>query len=298
MLVPRLPRPVAAWIFRTIADLMWRRQGKSVLRLQSNYARVLGLDPADPRVRRLGRAGVRSYFRYWMEALRLPAMSEQVIVGGMHSIGDEVMFKHLDSGRGAIMALPHMGNWDQAGAWLVYKGYPFTTVQERLKPESLFERFVAYREGLGMEVLPLTRKEGGSARAFGTLAQRLRAGRPVCLPADRDLTDSGVEVDFFGARTRMAPGPALLALQTGAALLPATLGFEGEGWGLRIHDEIPVPAEGTRQEKLRIMTQAMAAAFEEAIREHLEDWHMMQRLWLDDLEPRPTPPAGAPASEP
>jgi Lauroyl/myristoyl acyltransferase len=294
--VPRLPEPVAAWIFRLIADLMWLRQGRSVRRLQANYARVLGCDPGDPKVRRVGRAGVRSYMRYWMEALRLPAMSRERILGGMRSTGDEVMFKHLESGRGAVMALPHIGNWDHAGAWLVHKGYPFTTVQERLKPESLYRRFVAYRESLGMEVLPLTRREGGSARAFGTLAQRLREGRPVCLPADRDLTATGVEVEFFGAKTRMAPGPALLAIQTGAALLPAAMWFEGKGWGLRVYDEIPVPAEGTRQEKVRVMTQAMAKVFEQAISEHLEDWHMMQRLWLDDLEPRPEP-AGAGAGD-
>jgi phosphatidylinositol dimannoside acyltransferase len=146
---------------------------------------------------------------------------------------------------------------------------------------------VAYRESLGMEVLPLTTREGGSAMAFGTLAKRLRQGRVVCLPADRDLTASGVEVDFFGARTRMAAGPALLAVQTGAALLPAVLWFEGDGWGVRLHDEIPVPAEGTRQERVAAMTQGVAAVFEKGIAEHPQDWHMLQRQWLDDPEPRP-----------
>jgi phosphatidylinositol dimannoside acyltransferase len=145
---------------------------------------------------------------------------------------------------------------------------------------------VAYRESLGMEVLPLTNQGGGSAMAFGTLAKRLRDGRPVCLPAERDLTASGVEVEFFGAKTRMVAGPALLAVQTGAALLPATLWFEGDGWGIRIYEEIPVPADGTRQEKVATMTQSLAVVFEKGIAEHPEDWHMLQRLWLDQLEPR------------
>jgi KDO2-lipid IV(A) lauroyltransferase len=159
---------------------------------------------------------------------------------------------------------------------------------ERLRPESLYERFVAFREGLGMEVLPLTERGGGSARAFGTLAQRLRAGRVVCLPADRDLTSTGVEVTFFGARARMAPGPALLAVQTGAALLPVTLWYEGRDWGARVWDEIPVPTGGDRRAKVAAMTQAMAEVFEKGIAEHPEDWHMMQRLWLDDLAPSAT----------
>jgi phosphatidylinositol dimannoside acyltransferase len=289
--VRRVPEWFAAWCFRVLADLVWSRRGKSVLRLESNLARVIGADPAGAAVRELSRAGMRSYLRYWMEAFRLPSMSRERILSGTVASGEQAIFDNVDNGRGAVMALPHMGNWDLAGAWLVHKGYPFTTVAERLKPESLFERFLAYRESLGMEVLPLTSKGGGSAMAFGTLAKRLRAGRPVCLPAERDLTESGVEVDFFGARTRMAAGPAVLAVQTGAALLPAILWFEGDGWGIRIHEEIPVPAEGTRQEKVAAMTQSLASVFEKGISEHPEDWHMLQRQWLDDLEPRP---AGAP----
>ncbi|RCG26212.1 phosphatidylinositol mannoside acyltransferase [Sphaerisporangium album] len=286
VLVPRVPEPVAKWAFRFIADLMWRRQGKSVRRLESNLARVTGKDAADPSIRDLSRAGLRSYFRYWMEALRLPVIGKERILAGTRAEGGEKIFSTIASGRGIVLALPHMGNWDLAGAWLIHNGHPFTTVMERLKPESLYERFVAFRESLGMEVLPLTAKGGGTAHAFGTLARRLREGRAICLPAERDLTEKGVEVDFFDGRTRMVAGPALLALQTGTPLHPATLWFDGDGWGLRIHDEVPVPAEGSRQEKVKAMTQAMARAFEEGITEHPEDWHMLQRIWLDDLEPR------------
>jgi phosphatidylinositol dimannoside acyltransferase len=181
-----------------------------------------------------------------------------------------------------VLALPHMGNWDQAGAWLVGVGHPFTTVAERLKPESLFHRYVRFREGLGMEVLPLT---GGDGHNFGTLATRVRKGGVVCLPAERDLTKSGIEVEFFGATTKVPAGPPLLAVQTGAALLPASVYFVGDDWGIHIHEEIPVPAEGTRQEKVAAVAQGMAGVFEKGIAEHPEDWHMLQRLWLEDLRP-------------
>jgi KDO2-lipid IV(A) lauroyltransferase len=286
VLVPKLPEAVAAWAFRLIADVLWWRHGKSVRRLESNLARVTGKDATDPSVRDLSRAGMRSYFRYWMEALRLPVIGKERILTGTRHIGGEQIFSTVDGGRGIVLALPHMGNWDLAGAWLVHSGYPFTTVMERLKPESLFDRFVAFRQSLGMEVLPLTAKGGGTAHAFGVLAQRLRAGRPICLPAERDLTERGIEVDFFDGTTRMVAGPALLSLQTGAPLHPASLWFDGTGWGVRIHPPIPIPAEGSRQEKVAVMTQAMARAFEEGIAEHPEDWQMLQRIWLDDLEPR------------
>ncbi|MFF5212081.1 phosphatidylinositol mannoside acyltransferase [Streptosporangium sp. NPDC000396] len=282
-IVPRLPERLTAWAFRAIADRLWKRRGKSVLRLEANLARVKGTSPDDPVIRALSREGMRSYFRYFHEVFRLPSMSAGEILSRMHVIGDEAVYETLAGGRGVILALPHMGNWDQAGAWFAAKGYPFTTVAERLKPESLFHRYTAFREGLGMEVLPLT---GGDGHTFGTLSQRLRAGRPVALPAERDLTAKGVEVQFFGSATRMPAGPGMLAVHTGAALIPVTLYFQGRDWGLHFHEEIVVPAEGTKKEKVAAAVQSLATVFEKGIAEHPEDWHMLQRLWLEDLEPR------------
>ncbi|GAA3657384.1 phosphatidylinositol mannoside acyltransferase [Nonomuraea antimicrobica] len=282
-LVPLLPRRPTAAVFRFLADRVWRGRGRSVLRLESNLARVSGLDAGSRELGELTRAGMRSYFRYFHEIFRLPSMDRAEIVRRTHVIGAEHVHDTVAAGRGVVLALPHMGNWDQAGAWLVGVGHPFATVAERLRPESLFRRYVAFRESLGMEVLPLT---GGDGHNFGTLATRLRKGGVVCLPAERDLTKNGVEVRFFGAATKMPAGPPLLAVQTGAALLPAIVYFEGDDWGIHIHGELPVPAEGTRQEKVSALAQGLADVFEKGISEHPEDWHMMQRLWLDDLEPR------------
>jgi KDO2-lipid IV(A) lauroyltransferase len=132
-----------------------------------------------------------------------------------------------------------------------------------------------------MEVLPLT----GGPNVFGVLAQRLRAGHMVCLLCDRDLTESGVEVDFFGDRARMAAGPAALAVQTGASLRAVTLWFTEDGWYAHASPDIPVPAEGNRKEKAAAMTQQLAAAFEKRISEHPQDWHMLQRVFISDLDP-------------
>ncbi|MFE2378863.1 phosphatidylinositol mannoside acyltransferase [Streptomyces sp. NPDC059398] len=283
--VKKLPEPVATGLGRRIADTVWRRRGKSVLRLESNLARVVP-EAGPARLAELSRAGMRSYMRYWMESFRLPAWSPGRIRGGFDPEGLHHLTDGLAAGKGVILALPHMGNYDLAGAWVTTKlGVPFTTVAERLKPETLYDRFVAYREGLGMEVLPHT---GGSA--FGTLARRLRDGGLVCLVADRDLSASGVEVRFFGEATRMPAGPALLAQQTGALLLPVTLWYDGSPvMRGRVHPPVDVPAAGTRAEKTSVMAQALADAFATGIAEHPEDWHMLQRLWLADLEPRQEP---------
>lgn len=283
--VKKLPEPVAVRLGRTVADIAWKRRGKGVQRLESNYARVLP-DATPQRLAELSRAGMRSYLRYWMESFRLPAWSEERVRTGFDVKDVHHLTDGLASDKGVILALPHMGNWDLAGAWVTTKlQTPFTTVAERLKPESLYDRFVAYREGLGMEVLP---HSGGTA--FGTLARRLRDGGLICLVAERDLSASGVEVEFFGETTRMPAGPALLAQQTGAVLLPVTLWYDDspvmQG---RVHPPVEVPETGNRAEKTSVMTQALADAFATGIAEHPEDWHMLQRLWLKDLDPGKDP---------
>jgi len=281
-LVCRVPEPWARGAFEFGADLAWRRQGHQVQVLEANLRRVIGPAATGKELRALSRQTMRSYSRYWLEAFRLPVIGQDRIQADMQATGEEGIQGNLAAGRGVIIALPHTGNYELAGAWIIGRGVgTFTTVAERLKPESLFQRFLEFREGLGMEVLPAS---GGSSR-FGVLAQRLRAGGLVCLVSDRDVTGRGIDVEFFGETARMMAGPAALAVQTGAALLPTTLWFDGDGWRAHIGDEIPVPETGTRREKVAVMTQAVARAYEDGIRAHPQDWHMLQKVFVADLDP-------------
>jgi KDO2-lipid IV(A) lauroyltransferase len=285
-MIRRVPEPWAREAFNAAAELAWRRQGKGVLRLEANLRRVLGPEADGAELRALSNAVVKSYARYWLEAFRMPVIPVERLVAGMHinPEGEEAMLAHLKAGRGVIFTLPHMGNFEQAGAWAVAVGAgKLTTVAERLKPESVYQAFLKFRESFGFEVLPLT----GNTSPFGILAQRLRAGGLVCLVSDRDLTDSGVEVEFFGEKARMAAGPAVLAARTGAALMPVATWFTDDSeWGAHIYPEIPVPETGDRKEKAASMTQQVASIFEQAIREHPEDWHMLQRVFTADLDPQ------------
>jgi phosphatidylinositol dimannoside acyltransferase len=281
--VCRVPESWGRWAFQVVADIAWRRQGPQVQVLEGNLRRVLGPGATGAELRALSRESVRSYARYWLEVFRLPVTPldrlnrDTVASGHVREALD-----CLAAGRGVIFALTHSGNWDQAGAWIIAQGAgSFTTVMERLKPDSLYDRFVAFREGLGMEVLAAS---GGPSR-FGILAQRLRAGKLVCLLADRDVAGSGTEVEFFGEKARMMGGSAALALQTGAALYPALLWYEGDRWGIYVSEEIPAPAEGNRKQKVAVMTQELARCFEAAIRKHPADWHMLQRVFVADLDP-------------
>jgi lauroyl/myristoyl acyltransferase len=244
--------------------------------LRKNLARVIGTTPA--RVPDgLIRASLASYARYWREAFRLPTMDHEVLGRELDevAVGHEHVVAGLAAGRGLVMALPHSGNWDMSGVWMVYKQGTFTTVAERLKPESLYRRFIAYRESLGFEMLPLT---GGDRSPYEILAERLRDNRVVCLMAERDLTRSGVQVDFFGEPTRMPAGPAKLAIETGAPLVPTHSYYLRDTMVTHVY-----PPLDTSSGDVAVVTQKLADRFARNIAAHPADWHMMQPQWVADL---------------
>jgi phosphatidylinositol dimannoside acyltransferase len=274
MAVRALPEFAARSAFDTGARYAARNGGPDQLRM--NLARVIGVPPAQvPGA--LMRASLESYGRYWREAFRLPTMNHRTLARQLDEsfVGTDNLDAALGAGRGVVLALPHSGNWDMAGIWLVQTHGTFTTVAERLKPESLYKRFINYRESLGFEVVPLS---GGNRPPFELLCERLRDGRAVCLMAERDLTRTGVEVNFFGAPTRMPAGAAKLAIETGAALLPVHCWFEDNGWGFAIYPELDCSSGD-----VNVITQALADQFAQNIAARPADWHMLQPQWLADL---------------
>lgn len=274
MAVRAMPEFAARSAFETGARYAARRGGPQQLR--KNLARVIGVAPAEV-PDDLMRASLASYARYWREAFRLPSMNLRALSGELDAAfrGAHNLDSALAAGRGAICALPHSGNWDMAGVWFTQTRGTFITVAERLEPESLYRRFLRYRESLGFEVLPLS---GGERPPFDVLCDRLRANQLVCLMADRDLTRTGVQVDFFGEATRMPAGPAKLAVATGAALLPVHCWFDGDGWGFEVF-----PPLDCSSGDVGAITQALADRFAQNIAVHPEDWHMLQPQWLADL---------------
>jgi KDO2-lipid IV(A) lauroyltransferase len=276
-LVRTLPERTAERLFTMGADRAAKRNGAGTQQLRRNLARVVpqaGEEELDDLVRQ----SLRSYARYWREAFRLPGMDHKAIHESVSATiaGMEYVDAALAKGNGAIVALTHSGNWDVAGVYLVQHSGRFTTVVERLKPESLYNRFVAYRESLGFEILPAT---GGRVPPVTVLTERLRQNKVICLVADRDLTPSGIPVTLFDHATRMPAGPAKLAAATGAALLPVGCWFTDDGWGFRVHPPIRV----TSADDVPAATQSLADSFAADIAAHPTDWHMLQKLWLEDL---------------
>lgn len=286
-LLRTVPEPVADRAFRLVADAAFRRRGPGVRQLARNLHRVLGPRSTPDTLAATVRLGMRSYARYWKETFRLPAMdldqlAEQV---DATTVGGEHLARAQEEGRGVMLTISHSGNWDVAGLWVTRNFGQLTTVAERLKPESLFDRFVAYRESLGMEILPLT----GGAPPAQVLRERLKAGGIIALVGDRDLAANGIPVRFFGEPARFPAGPAMLAALTDSYLCPTDLSFTEKGWVQHIHP--PLTLSGTRlAEQVRSGVEQIARAFEGGIGAHPADWHMLQPFWPSDF------PAGHPGA--
>jgi lauroyl/myristoyl acyltransferase len=285
-----MPEPVVREAFDRGGRWAAGRDGKRTRQLRANLRVATGGRIGEPELAELTTRALRSYARYWQEAFRLPTLSTDRIVTGTEVIGLEHLQKARDSGRGLVMVLPHSGNWDAAGVWFVdFLDGPFMTVAERLKPESLYRRFLDYRESLGMRVVPLT---GGPRPSTEVLRDWLNGGGVTCLLVDRNLGAGGVPVSFFGRTAVLPGGAALLAAQTGAALVPTVCQFTDRGWRLVFSPEIPVDGSGRLKDRVTTAMQAVADAFTPSIAAQPEDWHMLGRIWADVP---PDPPAGEPS---
>lgn len=278
-LVRMLPEPAARALFEGGARRAARKPGKGPRQLRANLRVATGGRLSEAELDALTARALSSYARYWREAFRLPSLSSEWICAHTEAPGVEHMDKALAAGRGVILVLPHSGNWDSAGVWFIdHLGGPFMTVAERLKPESLYRRFLDYRETLGMRVVPLT---GGERPSAAVLREWLDDGGSACLLVDRDLGATGVPVTFFGRPTTMPGGAALLAEQTGAALIPVVCQFTPDGWRLVIHPEVPVDGSARLRDRVAAAMQSVAAAFEASIADQPEDWHMLGRIWAE-----------------
>jgi phosphatidylinositol dimannoside acyltransferase len=272
-LVRLLPERRAHALFRRIADRVHERDGAGVRRLRGNL-RVVCPGLGDEQLEQLTNDAVRSYFRYWCESFRLPSWPVDDVVRRTTMVNEHIAHQLYGQGRGLVAALPHMANWDWAGVWATQHGMPLVTVAERVEPARLYDEFVAYRNRLGMEILPLT----GGDPAFPRLRAWVSRGGFACLLADRDLSRTGVEVRLCGRRAKLPRGPAVLAQQTGAPLMPVSLSYDGDRMVMHLHEPVPhQPGEAG----VVAMTQALADVFTGAIREHPEDWHMLQKVFLE-----------------
>jgi KDO2-lipid IV(A) lauroyltransferase len=268
-----VPRRLARRLSDLVLDARFERMGAARAVVAANMSRVLGLPPTDPLVRATTREAFALYGRYWYETFALRAMSFDEVDRQFRPTGVEHIDDGLKAGRGVILALPHMGNWDAAGHWLAIHGYPLVAVAEELRPPSLYRRFYRHRRALGMDIVPLQSGIGEQ------LARMLVENRVVALLADRNLGGRGVRVDFFGEPASLPAGPAMLARATGAALVPCAVFTQTDGWTCTVEPPMEVASGGETRADVRATTEALVGRFEDFVSSAPADWHMFQPVW-------------------
>ena len=274
-LIGVLPERMAYKLANLISDQIYRRQGRGVKRLRSNYQKVMP-ELSEVELKKLTKAGMRSYLRYWFDTFRLNKWSKARVIETTFVVRENLLRDPIESKRGCIIALPHSGNWDHAAAYFCSTGIPVTAVVEKLKPEAIFNKFLAYRQSIGIEAI--SHKE----KTIPILVDRLKAGKLVALVADRDMSRNGIEVNFFGHTAKMPAGPAILALKTGSPLITAYIRYLDTGIEITFDETIKPPICDSEADSIKSITQSMADNFAKCIKASPVDWHMLQRIWLDE----------------
>ena len=270
-----LPEKSAYKSANVISDRVYSKNGKGVKRLRSNYRRVMP-NISERQLDELTKDGMRSYLRYWFDTFRLNKWSKSRIIETTFVVRENLLRDPIATKEGCIIALPHAGNWDHAAAYFCSTGITLTAVVEKLKPEAIFKKFLAYRQSIGIEAI--SHKE----KTIPILMERLNQGKLIALVADRDMSRNGIEVNFLGGIAKMPAGPAILALKTGSPLITAYIRYLEKGIEITFDETIKLPVAGSEEEQIKIVTQSMADNFAKRIKASPVDWHMLQRIWVDE----------------
>ena len=270
-----LPEKSAYKLANLVSDQIFKKNGKGVKRLRSNYKRVMP-NISDRELEDLTKDGMRSYLRYWFDTFRLNKWSKSRIIETTFVVRENLLRDPIETKEGCIIALPHAGNWDHAAAYFCSTGIPLTAVVEKLKPEAIFKKFLVYRQSIGIEAI--SHKE----KTIPILMERLNQGKLIALVADRDMSRNGIEVNFLGGIAKMPAGPAILAIKTGSPLVTAYIRYLDKGIEITFDETIKLPVAGGEDEQIKIVTQSMADNFAKRIKDSPVDWHMLQRIWVDE----------------
>ncbi len=276
-----LPGPLAAVLPKVAALPLSRFLPQKRRMVERHMRRAMGSSATADAVKRATKNAFASYCRYWIESFRLPSINKSRLSSGIEVPDYQYVEQALQRGKGVILALPHLGGWEWAGFWMAtVNKLPITVVVEPIEPPQLFDWFAGFRSKLGMKVVPI----GPSAGA--EIASALKRNEIVCLLCDRDISGSGIEVDFMGEHTTLPGGPALLALRTGATVLPTAVYFQPRGQHIGVvRPPLNTNRQATIREDVKRVTAHLADELALLIQRAPEQWHLFQPNWPSDLSP-------------
>lgn len=246
-------------------------------RMAGRHAGRTGLDEKLGSRSRAVRKMFASYGQYWGESLWAAPRNVRRMAGRFDLEGAEVLENALEDGKGVVVVLPHLGNWEMAGAAVWDMNVEVVAVAENLANSYIRDWFSRVRGLTGINVVFAHRG------LLGELEKKLDSRTAVCLPSDRDLSGRGIPVQFFGEETTLPAGPLLLGIRSGRPVIPVAVYFEKKSrYRAALRPPLAIPGEGSLSERLSKGAQLMASAFEDLIKAAPEQWHLLQPNWPSD----------------
>lgn len=287
-----IPEPLGRFTARFAGRLIGWSNMAGARQLRRNLQRIRPLSSRLAQRARGGRA-MASYMAYYYEIFRLPHLSGEQIDARVRISGKERLTAYLNSGVAIPAALLHMGNWDLAGAWATRNLAPVHTIAEKLEPPEVANYFLDLRRNMGMTIYHGVKGQGAIHSLEADMA------RPTFVPllCDRDLSAQGIEVNLLGRPIRVAVGAALLARRRRVPMFPVFIESEriadrarrrraGTSAGIHIVVGESIEPNFALDEKtdLARMNQAWMDAVGAYLPGREENWHMLQKVFVEDLD--------------
>jgi KDO2-lipid IV(A) lauroyltransferase len=282
VLPPAVRYPLAALLGRCAFYAMPRRRQIAM----ANYGQVLGLPPDHPRTKRTARHAFGNYAKLVADFILMDSLSPEAIRALVRAEGVEHLDRALAQGKGAIAVTAHVSNWDILAAAAAVRGYVVNAVTEELPGNGLNQVVIRARERIGMHVIPLA--SSGAVRA---ILRALARNEVVALASDLYRGEHGVPVTFFGRPLAFPPGPAAIALKTGAPLVPVWVRREPDNrYVAEVEAPLEVSRDGDHARDIQLTTERIARFFERIIRRAPDQWFVFLPMWRDGRAPSAQPP--------
>jgi KDO2-lipid IV(A) lauroyltransferase len=277
LLIPRIPPAIGYPLFSFIGALAHRFNGNARANVRDNMRHIVGPDASQAQVHRLARATFDYVAYNYYDLFRLPTLDPAQVQSMVQVEGWENVEAALGLGKGVVMTSAHFGNIEVVLYAMLLRGLSITIPAERVEPPELYDYLSELRMSQGLSIIPI---DGPMLELFRTL----RRGGVAGVAGDRNVSDDGMVVEFFGAPARLPDGHVRLAMRTG---VPLILGFSQrlgrDSYKARFWPHFSIPEEGSEDERLAAGMNYVIRGLEKTIRAHPEQWVVTVPMWGDDV---------------
>ena len=278
MVVPIIPPAAGYAVCRLIGGILYQLNSQSRKNVRLNIGRILGPDSSPSEMNRRARATYNYILYNYFDLFRLPRLDDHTVKRLVTVSGWEHVEAAMAGGQGILMTSAHLGNIEVVIYAMLVRGLKITIPVERVEPPALFDYITRLRMSKGLKLVPI---DG----PLLDLIRSLRKGEVIGIAGDRDITQTGRIVDFFGYPARLPDGHLRLALKTGA---PLVVGFSRRNPDHTYHayflPPFSLPTGGSETTRLDAGMQFIVSEMEKAIRQNPEQWTVTISNWVDTLE--------------